>query len=105
YASDSGRKVKLQQNATIMSLRYVTSRIEAFYKKLGGDLIGLIKQFYTASQILRVADEVNGERWVEINKPMMVQMGTDPRTGQPIEEPIITPVYDPDTEEPMLDDR
>src|SRR5690606_39092586 len=47
YASDSGRKVKLQQNATIMSLRYVTSRIEAFYKKLGGDLIGLIKQFYT----------------------------------------------------------
>ena len=52
FASDSGRKVKLQQNATIMSLRYVTSRIEAFYRSLGEDTAKLIKQYYTANQIL-----------------------------------------------------
>lgn len=105
YASDSGRKVKLQQNATIMSLRYVTARIEAFYRALGEDLIGLVKQFYTANQVIRVADEINGERWIELNRPQMMQVGVDPKTGQPVEEPIITPVYDPDTEEPMLDEK
>lgn len=105
FASDSGRKVKLQQNATIMSLRYVTARIEAFYRTLGEDLVGLIKQFYTANQILRVADEINGDRWVELNKPMMMTIAQNPETGEPIEEPVITPVYDPDTEEPMLDEQ
>jgi hypothetical protein len=35
FASDSGRKVKLQQNATILALRYLTGRIEQYYKPLG----------------------------------------------------------------------
>lgn len=113
FASDSGRKVKLQQNATIMSLRYITARIESFYSSLGRDIAGLIKQYYTANQVLRVADEVVGARWIELNKPItevapdgteqpVLLEKTDPDTGEPMEDTqgniILTPVADPDTE-------
>ena len=113
FASDSGRKVKLQQNATIMSLRYITARIESFYSSLGRDISGLIKQYYTANQVLRVADEVVGARWVELNKPIteVAPDGTeqpvllekvDPDTGEPMEDEqgniVLAPVADPDTE-------
>ena len=82
YASDSGRKVKLQQNATIVALRYITKRYEAYYKKLGELLVTYIKKFYTSYRILRIADETTGQRWIEINKPIL-----DPN-GQPIMIPI-----------------
>lgn len=90
FASDSGRKVKLQQNASIMSLRYLTARIEAFYQSLGWDIANLVKQFYTAHQVIRVSDEVVGQRWVEINKPMMEQLGN----GE--EQPILLPTMGED---------
>ena len=78
YASDSGRKVKLQQNQTIMALRYLTRRIELFYELLGENLVTLIKKYYTAYRVLRIADEVDGEKWIEINRPLTDQ------NGQPI---------------------
>lgn len=95
YASDSGRKVKLQQNASIMSLRYVTARIESFYRSLGEDSAKLIRQYYTANQILMVSDEVVGQRWVELNKPMTQFSGQFDDQGQPIYTPILLPVTDP----------
>lgn len=105
FASDSGRKVKLQQNATIMALRYLTVRIEAFYKLLGRDLSELIKQYYTAEQVLRVADDVVGMRFIELNKPMQRWSGQiDPKTGQAIMEPVFEQVYDPESDEPVVDD-
>lgn len=103
FASDSGRKVKLQQNATIMSLRYVTARIEAFYASLGKDMAGLIKQYYTATQVLRIADEIVGERWVSINQPMtQPAVGPD---GQSTEVPILLEKLDPASGEPEEDDE
>ena len=78
YASDSGRKVKLQQNATITALRYIAKRYETFYKILGETLVTYIKKYYTANRVLRIADELSGERWIEINKPLQDQ------NGQPI---------------------
>lgn len=103
FASDSGRKVKLQANATVMSLRYATSRLQGFYVSLGRDMIALIKQFYSAHQILRVTDELNGMRWVELNKPMTMPAGPDPTSGQQMEQPIFVPVYNPDSLEPEID--
>jgi hypothetical protein len=107
YASDSGRKVKLQQNATITALRYIAKRYETFYKLLGEILVTYIKKYYTANRILRIADEITGERWIEINKPLLDQ------NGQPILVPLqdsesnyqrdengnikVTPLQDPDT--------
>lgn len=105
FASDSGRKVKLQQNATIMSLRYVTSRIESFYTSLGYDIANLASQYYHANQMIMIADEVVGQRWIEINQPMMEfsgQMGTD---GQPIMQPILLPLTDPANGEIMTDEE
>ena len=104
YASDSGRKVKLQQNATIMSLRYITARIEAFYASLGKDMAGLIKQYYTATQVLRIADEVVGERYVAVNQPITAPTGQFDATGQPIEAPILLEKLDPASGEPEVDE-
>jgi hypothetical protein len=106
FASDSGRKVKLQQNATIMALRYLTVRIEAFYKFLGQDLAELIKQYFTADQVLRVADDVVGQRFIRLNKPIERWSGQiDPYTGQAIMEPVFEQVYDPENDKPVVDDE
>lgn len=105
FASDSGRKVKLQQNATIMSLRYVTARIEAFYRSLCEDCAHLVKQYYRAHQVLMIADEVVKQRWVEINKPMEEFTGQYSPEGEPIMQPILLPMVDPGNNEFMEDEE
>ena len=100
FASDSGRKVKLQQNATIMALRYLTVRIQSFYELLGSDTASLIQQFFTANQVLRVSDEVVGQRFIELNKPIMEWTGKFDEQGQPIREPIFEQVFNPENGEP-----
>lgn len=105
FASDSGRKVKLQQNASIMSLRYLTGRIEAFYRFLGWDIANLIKQYYTSHMFLRVTDDFGGQRWVELNKPFEAWNGKlDPNTGMPQTEVEYEQVMDPASQEPMVDE-
>lgn len=105
YASDSGAKVKLQQNASVMALRYLTSKVEQFYRLLGWDIVNLIKQYYTAHQVIRVADEYEGNKWLEINKPAMIPTGqVDPQTGQPQMRPVFIEVTDPASEAPILDE-
>lgn len=104
-ASDSGRKVKLQQNQTIMQLRYLTQRIESFYQSLGWDITGLVKQYYTANQVFNLADPVNGDRWVELNKPMEKHTGSFDELGQPIMTPILLPMFNPADGTLMEDDE
>ena len=99
YASDSGRKVKLQQNATIMALRYINNRLELYFKMIGWDLVNLIKQYYTATQALRIADETVGDRWVKLNQPLQMP---NPMTGQP--EYIYDEELDPESGEPVKDE-
>ena len=103
YASDSGRKVKLQQSATIMSLRYMTARIESFYQSLAMDVANLIKQYYRATQFMRMTDAMTGQRWVELNKPMEMFSGEMDEMGQPIYQPILMEVIDPASGNPMED--
>lgn len=106
FASDSGRKVKLQQNATSLALRYVSVRIEQFYRLLGWDIVNLVKQYYTATQALFIVDDVVGERWAELNQPMMEWTGQmDPVSGQPIMRPVFEEVLDPASGEPEVDDN
>ena len=99
YASDSGRKVKLQQNASMVALRYITKKLELYYKMVGWDVVNLVKQYYTANQVLRIADETVGQRWVELNKPIMLPDANG--------NPIVT--YDEDIDpasgEPNKDDN
>ena len=104
YASDSGAKVKLQQNASAVALRYVTSRVEQFYMLLGTDVVNLIKQYYTAHDVKRIADDYAGEKWLEINKPIMMPTGLiDPQTGQEQVEPALEEFIDPATGKPLKD--
>ncbi len=104
FASDSGRKVKLQQNATILALRYLTGRIQQYYKLLGRDIVNLVRQYYTAHQALRVTDEITGFRWAEINKPLTVPTGRiDPQTGQPELDILFEQVKDPATQKDLID--
>jgi len=98
YASDSGRKVKLQQNASMVALRYITTKLELYYKLIGWDTVNLIQQYFTANQMLRVADESVGERWLELNKPLLLP---DPVTGQPSQ--VWDEDLDPATQEPNKD--
>ncbi len=93
YASDSGRKVKLQQNASMVALRYITRKLELYYKLIGWDVVNLIQQYYTAEQMIRVSDESTGARWIQLNKPLVNQEGghyydedIDPATGEPRED-------------------
>lgn len=103
YASDSGRKVKLQQNAAIMSLHYVSNRIKNFYAMLGEDVASLAQQYYTAYHVMRIADELVGSRWTAVNQPMMEQVGVDDM-GQPIQRPVIAMELNPDDGEPLIDE-
>ena len=105
YASDSGRKVKLQQSATIMSLRYITARIESFYRSIGEDTANLISQYYTANQVIMVIDEVVGQRWIELNKPMMEFAGSFDPQGNPVMRPILLPETDPANGEILEDEK
>lgn len=104
FASDSGRKVKLQQNATIMALRYLTVRLESFYKLVGTDIAKLVRQYYTATQAMAVTDEIVGRRYFELNAPMQVWSGELDEAGQPVYTTVLSPVNDPDTGMPMEDE-
>ena len=105
FASDSGRKVKLQQSASIMSLRYLTGRIESFYRFLGWDIANLVKQYYVARQFLRVSDDSTGDRWLELNRPMQIFTGKmDPQTGEPIMQTEFEIAVDPASGELMTDE-
>jgi len=104
FASDSGRKVKLQQNATITALRYLTGRVEQFYRLLGWDIANLIKQYYTAHQVIRVTDNSNGMRWQALNQPAEVPTGqTDPQTGEPQTDYAYEEVTEPGSGKPKID--
>lgn len=106
YASDSGAKVQLQKNSSMVALRYVTAKIEQFYRLLGWDVLNLIKQYYTAHDVIRVADTYEGFKWVEINKPIQMPTGqVDPQTGQPLFQTPMEEVMDPESGEPMKDEN
>ena len=103
YASDSGAKVKLQQNASVVALRYVTSKVEQFYRLLGWDIMNLIKQYFTAHDVLRIADMYGGQKWLEINKPIQMPTGRTLPDGSPELQYILEEVIDPETNKPMID--
>ena len=105
FASDSGRKVKLQQNATITALRYLTNRVEQFYRLLGWDIANLIKQYFRAEQAIRITDPTSGMRWQYLNKPAQIPTGQVDQNGQPITQLAMEEVLHPETGQPMKDEN
>jgi len=105
YASDSGRKVRLQQMASSSQLTNIVDRVGSFYKLVGEDITKLIRQYYRGHQILKVADPLNSYHYAEINPPLTVPVGVDPATGQPIMQPVIVPDMHPETGEVLRDSK
>lgn len=95
YASESGAKVKIQQNASITALRYIVLAIEQFYQLLGTDILSLVKQYYTFSDVINISDEFNSQKFLEINKPLMVATGEVDQIGQPVMQPVYEEYRDP----------
>lgn len=79
YASDSGRKVQLQKQQSFAQLTWFVERIEIMQVNVGESLVKLIQQFFTAYEMLKVTDPLNGIRWIEVNKPLL-----DKQRGLPI---------------------
>lgn len=105
YASDSGNKVEIQQRASITALRYLTLAIEQFYRLLGWDIVCLIKQYFTFHDVIRIADQSNSVRWVEINQPLMAPTGEMTPQGQPAMGPVMETYIDPGSGEPYADEN
>ena len=105
YASDSGKKVQLQQNAAIVGLKYLTSKIENFYRMIGWDVMHLIQQYFIADQVVGIVDDYEGMRWVELNKPIQLPTGRIGQNGQMETRMVYEEVKDPESGEPMEDDR
>lgn len=94
FASDSGRKVKLQQNASMMSLRYIDNKLDLFYRLVGKDVGRLIQQYYTAHQFVPILDRDLSTHFQELNKPLQLPNGQN----------IYEEVLDPASQEPMRDE-
>ena len=103
FASDSGRKVKLQQNATTLALRYLTTKIEQMYRQVGKDILFLVQQYYSAHETLRITDNAAGDRWIEINKPIVLLTGRTNQDGTPEVTIPYEEVLEPASGEPMVD--
>lgn len=104
YASDSGKKVQLQQNAAIVGLKYLTSKIENFYRMIGWDIMHLIQQYFIAEQVVGIADDYEGMRWIELNKPIQLPTGRIGQNGQMETRMVYEEVKDPESGEPMEDE-
>jgi len=113
YAADSARKTKLQKNTGYMTLRYLTGPIEIFHKRQAVLAARLIADNFTAHQILRVTDDITGNRFLEINKPMLLpklppELAQLVAQGMPIEyafEAMLTGQLNPMVQQAMQQDQ
>jgi hypothetical protein len=98
FASDSGRKVGIQKQSTASQLSILTDRIKYQHKMVGWDIVNLIQQYWFAERIIAVSDPVNGLRYIQINKPLLMPTGEiDPTTGMPVTKVIYEPEENPET--------
>jgi len=112
FASDSGRKVQIQANHSAGMLSYITGKVEVMMKRIGKQTVDLAKQFISAEQVIRTTDHFIGDRYFIINEPVMEPV-IDPNTGQPIvddagqlvTQPVMEPVVDPDTGDFIINEQ
>ena len=105
-SSASGRQVKLQQNSAVVALRYLTETLEFSYTELAESILQSAKVYFKAHQFLRLTDKKTGERWSELNKPLMlpnergeeeVVYYDDFEWDEETNEIRLSPVIDPNT--------
>ena len=117
FASDSGRKVAMQASSSASQMTPVTDKVQFMFKMIGQDVVKLIKQYYQAEQIFKIADPLNAEHYAHINKPIEMPTGQvtqegdivtsliwveeEGEGGEPVEDEDgaikMTPLTEPDT--------
>jgi hypothetical protein len=97
-ASDSGRKVRLQQDSSIVALRYFTKHTAHVHTTIGKDIVKLIQQFMTANTMLRILDHDLQDRWLEVNKPFLMPTGEYDEIGRPKFQYVAEPVFNSNDE-------
>ena len=113
YASESGRKMKLQKNTGVMTLRYLTGPLELHHKYQAILVARLIADNFTAHQVLRVTDDITGNRFIEINEPMLLpklppELAQLVAQGMPIEyafEAMLTGQLNPMVQQAIQQDQ
>lgn len=105
YASESGRKVALQQNAAAAALEPLKQKIEQMYVTIGRAICKYAQQYYTTEQVLPLTDDIVGTRFVEINKPEKRWTGEIDANGMAVFEPVFIEYYDPATNEQVFDEE
>lgn len=97
FASDSGKKVKLQQNSTIIALNYLVDKLKHHNKMIGYDIANIISKDFNFTYQLKTTDELGNEQWKTMNQPIM--MPKIDSSGNVYEEPVTEEVeYDPKTD-------
>lgn len=71
-SSASGRQVKLQQNMTASALQYLTGRLDFVYTEMAKSILEMAKMYYRANTLIRVSDEIKGDSYTEVNKPVTI---------------------------------
>ena len=105
FASDSGRKVAMNTASSGSQLTFIVDRMKFMYKMIGQDIVGLMKQYYRGEQIFRIADPLNSDHYIQINKPIEMPTGEIDQNGQMVTEPIYDEELDPETGEPLEDEE
>lgn len=102
FASDSGRKVAMQSSSSASQMTPVTDKVQFMFKMIGQDMVELVKHYYQAEQIFKVADPLNSEHYAHINKPIQMPTGQITPQGDLVTSLVWTEEVD-DKGEPKTD--
>lgn len=94
-ASDSGKKVEIQQQSVLVGQTYAMIASDGMLRQWGIGTLSLVKQYWQAEQVFRITDGQDRDKWVTINEPI-----TDMAGGM-----IFQVQFDPDTGKPLIDDN
>lgn len=92
----SGRAILARQREGDVSTFHFTDNLARAIRHTGRVLIDLIPHVYTAERIIRIIGEDGKQESRQINAPYPV---TDPKTGQPVQQPVLGP-----DGQPQMDD-
>ena len=87
YASDSGRKVEIQQRSANIALRIFEKATQEFYRGVGRHIASLIQQYWKATQFISLVDPRLGQKYFELNEPEVRRIvRIDENTGEEVED-------------------
>lgn len=104
----SGRAIMARQREGDVSTFHFTDNLNRAIRHTGRILIDLIPSVYSGERIIRVMGEDGSPENKQLGKPYQK---VDPKTGQPMEEPVmdprtgkpaVRPVIDPETRQPVI---